>query len=173
MSTTPGPRPWTNQDIVLFHGSILRAAQVMAAGAIDLKFCMPFTDFGPGFYTTTLQYQAESWAKKRAVAIQDAPALLKITVPRDEMSRLETMSFVGAERDDPNDFWSFVEYCRKGAVDHGRAKLSGSGAYDLVVGPVTAFWDQRYLMQGADQYSFHTVQAVALLNRCRSEVLPV
>ncbi|HQU46008.1 MAG TPA: hypothetical protein PK867_24560, partial [Pirellulales bacterium] len=38
------------------------------------------------------------------------------------------------------------------------------GWYDVVSGPVAAFWDQRVAMLGADQIGFHTMDAVTVLN---------
>jgi hypothetical protein len=60
-----------------------------------------------------------------------------------------------------------VQHCRQsvpassgvaGSVrDHCVAK---SGWFDIVTGPVAAFWEQRVLMKDADQISFHTVNIV-------------
>ena len=36
--------------------------------------------------------------------------------------------------------------------------------YDLVCGPLTAFWQQRAIVQNADQYSFHTPAGIKVLN---------
>lgn len=37
--------------------------------------------------------------------------------------------------------------------------------YDLVYGPVAAFWNQRMTIADADQISFHTTKAEAVLNK--------
>ena len=41
----------------------------------------------------------------------------------------------------------------------------GTRWYDLACGPVAASWRQKFAMQNADQFSFHTPQAILLLNR--------
>lgn len=66
---------------------------------------------------------------------------------------------------DASDFWSFVRHCRGGAPDHGRP----DGTYhDVVMGPLVGScrWKQMMAMHDADQISFHTPRAEALLNRC-------
>ena len=37
--------------------------------------------------------------------------------------------------------------------------------YDVVYGPVSAFWQQRLAIQDVDQVSFHTERSITLLNR--------
>ncbi len=50
------------------------------------------------------------------------------------------------------------------AVIHNHKRgPNGRGWYDVVSGPVAAFWDQRVAMQDSDQFSFHTRAAVAVL----------
>jgi hypothetical protein len=72
------------------------------------------------------------------------------------------------------DYWSLVQHCRqsvppdpttgKGGVVNDHRRPPG-GWYDLVTGPVAAFWQQRVAMNDADQVSFHTKSGVTLLNR--------
>jgi hypothetical protein len=61
------------------------------------------------------------------------------------------------------DYWSFVHYRRRGATDHRRG-VPGKIYYDVVYGPVAAFWNQRMIIADADQISFHTGDAETLLN---------
>jgi Protein of unknown function (DUF3990) len=167
MTTSPvvyPPLPWANQDIVLYHGTVDAFAASILAG-VRVKLGKPNTDFGPGFYTTTLYRQAHSWAAQIAASKSSgaAPAVIQITISRDALAGLKGMSFV---RGDflADDYWSFVHYCRLGALDHGR---SGSQRYyDVVYGPVAAFWNQRMSIADADQVSFHTAAAEKVLNSC-------
>jgi hypothetical protein len=62
---------------------------------------------------------------------------------------------------DAEHYWSLVHHCRLGAADHARPV---SGWYDVVYGPVAAFWNQRMAIGDADQISFHTAAAETLLN---------
>ena len=85
------PGRWTNQDLELYHGTTLKAANAIASRGIALALCSPLTDFGQGFYTTTLQRQAITWAYTRAAIVGGSPAYLSYRVNRDALSRLETL----------------------------------------------------------------------------------
>jgi hypothetical protein len=138
------PPLWSNQNIVLYHGTL--------------------TDFGPGFYATTVLRQARSWAAQIAATKGGGgvPAVIKITISRDALALLQTLVFARGDFH-AKDYWSFVHYCRKGALDHNRSHPHVS-YYDVVYGPVAAFWNQRMMIADADQISFHTPAAEAVLN---------
>src|SRR5262245_15421225 len=154
------PIAWTNQDLVLYHGTIDTFASTIVTGPVISSLGRPNTDFGPGFYTTTLLVQAHMWAAQIAVTRPGtAPAVIELTVSRNALAQLAVLAFVRGDFA-AEDYWSFVHYCRMGATDHGRP-----GFYDLVYGPVAAFWNQRMTIAGADQISFHTLAADAVLNR--------
>jgi hypothetical protein len=123
----------------------------------------PVTDFGPGFYTTTSGLQAHTWAAKIAASMSPPgiPAVIQLTIPRDSLAQLDSLAFVRGDFF-ADDYWSFVHYCRRGARDHARA--AGAKLYDIVYGPLTAFWSQRLLVADADQVSFHTPDAELVLN---------
>jgi hypothetical protein len=46
------------------------------------------------------------------------------------------------------------------------------GWYDVVIGPVAASWRTRLTIYDADQISFHTPGAAALLNASNPRILP-
>jgi hypothetical protein len=157
------------------------AAKIIAHG-IDLNKCRVDTDFGRGFYTTTVKYQARQWAWARfydpvvASIRPNQPVVLKFVVDRFQLADLYFISFVLGGPSKLN-FWSLVQHCRRSipatssspAVvnDHRGPVLQPDGTswYDVACGPVAAFWRQRYAMQDADQFSFHTAGGVRLLNR--------
>jgi hypothetical protein len=85
-----------------------------------------------------------------------------VDVDRDQLARLDHLAFVRGEPE-AEDYWSFVIHCRSGAPDHGRA-AHPSRFYDVVIGPVSAFWQQRLAIAGSDQISFHTDAAERVLN---------
>ncbi len=157
------PATWANQDIVLYHGTIGSFAAAIVTKVLVGKG-NPNTDFGPGFYTTTSDRQAQTWAAEIAATISppDVPAVIQITVPRDELARLHALAFVRGDFS-ADDYWSFVHHCRLGALDHGRPGTKV--CYDVVYGPVAAFWRQRLLVADADQVSFHTLTAEVVLNK--------
>jgi len=154
---------WNNQDIILYHGTVDSSVAAILT-AVNLVSCgRTHTDFGPGFYTTTLLRQAHTWAAQIAASkLAAKPAVIEITVAREDLSKLETLAFARGDFH-ADDFWSLVHYCRKGATDHGR-KVSNT-YYDVVYGPVAAFWNQRMTIADADQISFHTTNAEAILNK--------
>jgi Protein of unknown function (DUF3990) len=157
------PPAWTNGHLTLFHGTTLSHALAIQAGGVNPAFGRTGTDFGPGFYTTTLLRQAKSWAWALAAASGMAGAVgavVELDVDRDQLARLDTLAFVRGDYD-ADEFWSFVFHCRNGATNHARGSLAST--YDVVYGPVTDFWMQRGVIQGADQVSFHTVAAARLL----------
>lgn len=155
------PSPWANQDIIVYHGTVDRFAAAIVSGPILVSLGKPCTDFGPGFYTTTLQRQAQMWAAQiSATRPGTSPAVIEITIKRLSLATLESIAFVRGDFD-ADDYWSLIHHCRKGALDHGRP--SPASYYDIVYGPVAAFWNQRMIVSDADQISFHTASAERVL----------
>jgi hypothetical protein len=70
------------------------------------------------------------------------------------------------------DYWSLVQHCRQSTTvrlhDHGRPPKRW---YDIVAGPVSAFWTQRVAMADADQVSFHTKAGIRILDALVQEGL--
>ena len=155
------PSTWQNGPIHLYHGTLVGLVPSVIRG-VDPTYFKPLKDFGRGFYVTTSLRQAMSWAESLADQTlgTDRPAVLVFSVGRDDLASLDTLAFVRGEYD-AEEFWSFVWHCRQNDTDHGRP-LNG-GWYDVVIGPVAAFWGQRALYAGSDQMSFHTPKAVSLL----------
>jgi len=151
---------WNDQDIVLYHGTLAAHVGSIFQG-VNLNRCKHLRDFGRGFYTTTKLTQAERWANDLAVQTAGAvPAVIEFRVERHRLALLEALFFVrGAGT--AVDFWSFVQFCRSSATDHGRAH---SLWYDLVVGPVMGSLRKQTVIPDGDQISFHTAQATAVLD---------
>jgi hypothetical protein len=158
----PGVPPWTDQDIVLYHGTLdTHVASVL--NAVDLRRCRRLCDFGRGFYTTTRMVQAERWAQNVA-RYGGAPAVIEFTVERNAIARLDCLSFARASHD-AIDFWSFVQFCKTTAADHNRRHRPW---YDIVSGPVPGDWKKQTVISDGDQVSFHTTAAVRILNQLPS-----
>jgi hypothetical protein len=160
------PKPWTNQNVLLYHGTLDVHVASIRAG-VNPALGRAATDFGRGFYTTTVERQARSWAfglsRRRAGT---RPAVVRFDVPRDDLAGLESIWFVRGSPD-AEDFWSLVVYCRTGGVAHARAKAAGW--YDVAVGPIAAAWKRRLLKADADQISFHTTAAAKVLDLSRKD----
>jgi hypothetical protein len=158
------PPAWTNPVLRLYHGTTADAARDIVQNGVTISRGLDKRDFGLGFYATTLQRQARNWAvqvaKQRAAP---AAAVVRIDLVRESLAALATLAFVRGDFQ-ASDYWSFVVHCRSGATDHGRVRPV-HGMYDVVVGPVAAYWEQRAAMDDSDQFSFHTVAAEAALNR--------
>lgn len=157
--------------MLLYHGTLWTSAQRIMKGGINLAFGKTGTDFGPGFYTTTSERQARSWAWQ--LAAQAGPGrrggVVTLTADRGVLARCETLLFVRGDYD-AEDFWSFVFHCRGGSPDHGRG--GKKPMYDVVCGPVAAFWTQRLAIADADQISFHTSTVKRILKVTRIERVP-
>ena len=156
----PGIPLWSDQSIALYHGTLdMHVASILQG--VDLNKCKHLRDFGRGFYTTTKQTQAERWANDLAAQTAGlAPAVLEFTVARNGLALLETLFFVRGTAA-AVDFWSFVQFCRSSATNHGRAHTPW---YDLVVGPVMGSLRKQTVIPDGDQVSFHTPDATAVLD---------
>jgi hypothetical protein len=180
----PAP-PWEpprSAFLVLYHGCTTRDQASIEEAGIDLSKCRVDADFGRGFYTTTILYQARQWAWTRYEALaggrrrKNRPAVLRFRVPRHELARLKWIAFVLAApgRDD---FWSLVQHCRQSTPssinDHrGPMRLpDGTRWYDMACGPVASSWKQKFAMQDADQISFHTRRRSCCLIACLRAVI--
>ncbi len=144
----------------MFHGTTDVFAERIVSGGVRVALGQPNRDFGRGFYTTTAEHQAHVWAARVATLWPDAsPAVVRLSVPREALAELRTLAFVRGDFH-ADEYWSFVHHCRKGAPDHGYRLAH----YDVVFGPVAAYWYQKMLMADCDQVSFHTLAAESLLN---------
>ncbi len=153
------PASWTDQPLVVYHGTTDATAASILSTGVSISHGLSRTDFGPGFYTTTVERQARSWAWQRSQrAAGSRPAVLRFDIDRDRLSALDGMAFVRCDFH-ADEFWSLVAHCRSGANHHARP---GAVYYDVVYGPVAAFWRQRSSIHDADQVSFHTSAAEML-----------
>jgi len=118
-----------------------------------------------------LKHKRENSTKRGQMDFQ--PVVIWFNVSRDELARLDTLSFVRGDFS-AAEYWSFVQHCRSSVrptkttaavVRHHERDSSGTPTwYDMVSGPVAAFWQQRCAMLEADQYSFHTRRGIDVLN---------
>jgi hypothetical protein len=164
----PTPIAWTNQNLVVYHGTndlhaptVLQAVRVAAGRAA--------TDFGRGFYTTTNFWQANSWGQRSAAMSRGSlPVVIRFDLNRDAVATLHSLFFI---RGDARwqDYWSFAGYCRARNPDHGR--VVNGGMFDIVAGPVMKNISRREIFEGFDQISFHTPASEALLNRSNPTIV--
>jgi hypothetical protein len=165
--------PAYSQFLELWHGCLKSDLKSIRKG-IDPTVCDPSTDFGRGFYTTTVKRQARSWAWKRYLDLsprkrkRDVPVVLRFRIRLERLARLESLFFVLGDYDQDR-FWSLVHHCRQSTLSsvnthcHPGRKRPDDW-YDVVSGPIAAFWPQRVAMVGSDQMSFHTVAGAQMLS---------
>jgi hypothetical protein len=176
------PRQW--EHIVLFHGTTGNDANNIWQKGIDARYFRPNTDFGPGFYLTSLKPQARHWAWLRYYPHRgglpggkspNGPVVLTFVLSRQVLAELEALQFFVRGSYGNEDYWSFVQHCRQNPAPAGPPPYSGvppnvhrppplTPWYDIVAGPVASAWEQRQMAADSDQISFHTRKAVNILN---------
>jgi hypothetical protein len=161
----PNWQPPLSRYVVLWHGCTDSDRASIEQQGVNPAFGKIDTDFGRGFYTTSLRRQAEQWAWLRYFDQKRAspPVVLWFRILRRSLARMDFLGFVrGDYRYD--DYWSLVQHCRQSLPANARDHAGPhQGWYDVVMGPVAAMWRQRVAMLGADQTSFHTKRAAKLL----------
>lgn len=163
------PPPWTNQALALYHGTLGRSVAAILAG-VNPHAGRAFTDFGRGFYTTTVERQARAWAWQLMHRYPgNLPAVICFDVDRNALAGLDSLWFVRGSVD-ADDYWSLVHHCRVTGGTHGKG--AHGGWYDAVIGPVAASWRRRLALPDADQISFHTTRAAKLLDKSKPRQLP-
>lgn len=143
----------------LFHGS------TAAIEHSDVAFSRPNLDFGPGFYTTSFQKQAERWALRKSQFNNETPI-----VNVYELIDLEGLNIMDFQENDA-DWVEFVCARRR-----GEALLE---SYDLIIGGVAddkvyeavnmyfrGLWDMETTLEALrffeknDQYCFVTQETI-------------
>ena len=156
------PPSWLNQDIIVYHGTVDTFATAIVSGPILVSLGKPCTDFGPGFYTTTLKRQAQMWAAQISASRRGTnPAVIEITIKRLSLASLETVAFVRGDFD-ADDYWSLIHHCRKGAFHHGRP--APPSVLRCGLRPRGRILEPENDWSDADQISFYTASAERLLN---------
>lgn len=169
--------PWNNGPLIVYHGCDDISAKAIVNGVVDLARCKTFTDFGKGFYATTNLRQAKNWANVRcrmlAAQVRRAKlsplptfvaSIVEFRIDRARLSALGDLCFVW-ENTYPSDYWDLISWCRNPPQRGHR----GANYYDIVYGPVS-LWPQTLVIKDCDQISFHTDDAISLLNGSQRKV---
>jgi hypothetical protein len=147
---------WSNPDLILYHGTDKTSALNIIGNKVDISNARANTDFGKGFYTTTNLNQAKVWANIRSQKTNGQTAIVKFTVDRSKLAKLDFLCFV---RYKDEDFWKLIEHCRLDELQNRIPK-----PYDVVFGPVVRGKpNSKKVWIGYDQVSFHTKEAISLL----------
>ena len=155
---------WANGPITVYHGTDNMSAASIRGG-INPVYFRPRTDFGAGFYVTTVLHQAQQWANQRARRIGNAQAeVLEYHLDRSAVETQRHLAF----NLDGTDYWDFVTFCRTGAANHGPAR---SWPYDVVYGPVS-LWPQQLVLANCDQLLLSDPNALGAGFRFRRAITP-
>lgn len=151
----------------LYHGSIVEVHKP------SLRYGRERTDFGKGFYTTTLAEQAEHWAeikKDRAKAARAVVSVYEIDDTFLSDTSLNIREFHGVDES----WLNFVVECRKEkATKHDFDLVFGPVANDNVFTTVNLYESgildapaaiaQLRAYKTYDQLSFHTERVIKML----------
>jgi hypothetical protein len=156
----------------------------MEVEAIDLSKCQPFKDSGRGFYTTPLQEQAWTMARRTARIYRTGnPSVTEFFFSDDLISdtTLKIKQF-----DEPNNVWAQFVVNNRNHKFQNIASLDCNvdGKYDIVIGPVAnddiaalidvyltgiisdeALTKELTFRELSRQVSFHTEKSIALLRK--------
>jgi hypothetical protein len=82
------PSTWTNPLLPLYHGTLdVHVPSILAE--VNMHHSRTHTDFGRGFYTTTVERQAYAWAWQLSQrALGTLPAVIRFDVNRDRLAAL-------------------------------------------------------------------------------------
>jgi hypothetical protein len=148
-------------ELLLYHGTTDAHVYDVLDG-IDETIGNPLKDFGRGFYTTTRFDKAIDWAALQAARSGREPAIIEFSLSRENLTALDCLFFIRADKH-AYDYWHFVQWCRS-TGSHNRLNAKW---YDLVAGPITGDWKKQTTIPNSDQFSFHTVRGVDVLNSCK------
>ena len=101
----------------VFHGS------TDIVNSPDIVHSFRPLDFGKGFYVTTINEQAEKWARRKADIYNQKP-IVNVYEMNEDMTGLDVKSFP----DDLEEWIDFVCRCRDGQLDYE--------SFDLIIGKV-------------------------------------
>jgi len=149
----------------LYHGTWGAAAQSIVSQGINLSLGNPETDFGRGFYVTTLRTQAEEWARRNT-----DPAVVHFRILRSNLTPGSLCGLVFPSAD--MEFITLVKWMRT-----VQPAMGGVG-YDFVEGPLllnpSSCLAGQTCLTGGQQDSIHSQSAATMLNNAPvKEILPV
>lgn len=103
--------------MIVYHGGICEIRHP------DILHSKASVDFGPAFYLTTFQFQAERWAQRKALRLRRPPCVNEYELSED-WSGFRVLKFGGA--DEP--WFDFVCSCRMDGTEWQQ--------YDIIMGRV-------------------------------------
>ena len=167
--------------MILFHGS---NAEIPS---INLSKCAKYKDFGQGFYLTSIEQQAKSWAKKITRRFGTGKAILNIYDFDNNYNDLNHITF-----SEPDTQWAtfVINNRNRDFFDVSDTLSNHDNKYDIVHGlvanddisailetfllgilPLSELPQALIFKELNDQYSFHTDKALLHLKYSGSRIL--
>ena len=151
---------WRAPTVEVFHGTLEAEIDAIQRG-VSVRRGFPFTDFGRGFYTTSLEAQARRWATQRVDTAGGCGAIIRFEIDTEALEQFSVLDLAHAD----GEFWEIVDRYR---VDQDREPHG----YDIVVGLVAKSWGRsRVVHPVMDQISFHTADVVRLLDASKQTII--
>lgn len=142
--------------ITYYHGTTESSAAAIRTSGVDLEHATRDMDFGRGFYATTLESQAQSWADKMGHKKHESGNVVAFDIPRSAFEAMNNKVFDSAD----SEWGSFVLGGRQGI----------QSGYDTVSGPYLS--NVRKACNGTEapkgqgqQTAFLTQKAISILNQ--------
>lgn len=156
--------------MIVYHGSTAIVEKP------DVEHSFRNLDFGKGFYVTTMQQQAEKWAKRKANLDDAAKAIVNVyDLDEDILQQLNCRTF----SDNLSEWLDFVCACRDGKDDYNAfdviiGKVADDQVYRVVNMYFRGFWDKSRAIEemkvypNYDQIAFihqHAIDRALSFNR--------
>ena len=106
--------------MIVYHGGIIEIKKP------DIEHSKQYLDFGKGFYTTSFKEQAERWAVRKSMRLENGRPIVNVYDFRESFDGLNVFKFRDPEDDES--WLDFVCDCRNGKTDYLR--------YDIIIGSV-------------------------------------
>ena len=148
--------------MIVYHGSMREIE------APRVTYSMPYVDFGPGFYVTTVKEQAERWAIRKAMRFGGKATVSCYNV--GDMFAFRVCEFADADAD----WLRFVAECRNGSdaykqYDVITGKVANDDVFKCVNMFMDGYWDEERTLReiryfkNYDQIAFITQEAIDAL----------
>jgi hypothetical protein len=103
--------------MIVYHGGVLEIRRP------DILHSNVSVDFGPAFYLTTFQFQAEKWARRKSLRLRKPPCVNEYEL-LDDWSEFKVLKFDGTDEA----WFDFVCSCRMDGTEWQK--------YDIIMGRV-------------------------------------
>lgn len=148
----------------MFHGSTVIVEKP------DIRHSFRNLDFGKGFYLTSVEEQAERWARRKCDLLEQDTAVVSVYQMKEDMGDLSVKTF----SDDLDEWIDFVCDCRNGNTEYQKfdaifGKVANDKVYRVVNMYQRGIWDKERALRemrvypSYDQMAFISQKAIERL----------